>query len=160
MYLKKGNTMAGMPGYIDAHQTEAMDGARGGKGVGPHREGPVGKRGSSGAKNLGKSNATGTVTRSYHESSTGRAGPIKSNERDGTKHVHTKARHSMPGQKAPPTSKGKLGGTIKAAGIDRNKRSAGFQAAIGHASGHPGRMERLSGHAKTHAEGRRKSSMY
>ncbi len=154
-----GNTMNGMPGYINAHQTESMDNARGGKGIGPHREGSIGKRGSSGAKGMASaSEATGTVTKSYKSSSTRSAGAIKGNDSTGAHHVHTKVRGSMPGQKAPPTSKGILGGTVRAAGIDRgsNRRSAGFQAAIGHA----GRMEKLSGKARTSFEGRRKSSMY
>lgn len=156
--LEGGNTMSGMPGYINAHQTESMDHARGGKGFGPRREGPVGKRGSSGAGHMGKSDATGTVTRSYKASSTDSAGSIKGNQNTGAYHVHTKSRSGpMPGQKPPPTSKGILGGTVRRAGIDvHQERSAGFQAAIGH----PGRMERMKGRARTSAEGRRKSSMY
>lgn len=156
--LKSGTTMAGMPGYINAHQTEDMGHAKGGKGFGPHREEYIGKRGSSGAKGMGKG-ATGTTTKDYKSSSTDSAGSIHGNSNTGAHMVHTKNRTtSMPGQKAPPTSKGILGGTVRAAGIDRgsNKRSAGFKAATGHA----GRMESLSGKARTSYEGRRKSSMY
>lgn len=157
---RRGNTMNGMPGYINAHQTESMAHARGGKGFGPHREGSVGKRGSSGAKGMGKeARAGGTTIKSYHECSTAEAGTLKGNDSTGAHHVHTKSKSRMPGQKAPPTSKGILGGTIRKAGID-NVRSKGFQASIGHNGGHRGRMERLSGSAKTHAEGRRKSVMY
>jgi hypothetical protein len=157
---RSGNTMNGMPGYINAHQTESMDHARGGKGFGPHREGPVGKRGSSGAKSMGKSgNATGTTVKNYKSASTDSAGSLHGNSNTGGHHVHTKSRGGpMPGQKPPPTSKGILGGTVRRAGLDvkRNERSSGFQATIGHA----GRMEKLAGRAKTSYEGRRKSSMY
>lgn len=156
--LNGGNTMSGQPGFINAHQTENMGHAKGGQGFGPHREGSVGQHGKSRAKSMGKG-ATGTTTSSYHSDSTGSAGTLKHGSKVGSHHIHTSNRSKvMPGQKPPPTSKGKLGGTIRAAGIDRghNERSAGYQAAIGHA----GRMEKLSGRAKTHAEGRRKSVMY
>jgi hypothetical protein len=156
---KAGNTMNGMPGYINAHQDESMSHAKGGKGFGPHREGPVGKRGSSGAKSMGKSK-TGTTTPSYHADSTRSAGTLKEPNNTGSNKVHTRSTGGpMPGQKPPPTSKGILGGTVRKAGIDQTK-TKGFQAAIGHDTGHKGRMEHLSGRARTHAEGRRKSVMY
>ena len=158
--MKTKNSMNGMPGYINAHQTESLDHARGGKGVGPHREAPIGEKGGSGAKSMAKeSKGCGTVTKDYKSSSIRSAGTLKSNTETGAHHVHTKTRGRMPGQKEPPTSKGILGGTVRKAGID-NVRSKGFQAAIGHNAGHRGRMERLAGSAKTHAEGRRKSVMY
>jgi hypothetical protein len=154
MYLKKGNTLAGMPGYIDADKSSSMDHVRGGKGVGPKREGPIGKKGGSGAKSMGKG-APGTTTPNYHKSATGRAGPIEHDTSSGHEHVHIrKTSHSMPGQKAPPLAKGHMPGAK--GGSSHNKHSAGFQAAIGH----KGRMESLKGHARTHAEGRRKSNMY
>lgn len=74
--LDTGNTMSGMPGHIKAGMTASEGGARGGKGVGPKREGPIGKRGSSGAKYMGKS-APGTMTRSYRSESTGHPGRIE-----------------------------------------------------------------------------------
>jgi|SRR5579862_7276320 len=163
-YLESGNTMSGMPGYIDAHESEAMDGARGGKGVGPHREGAVGKRGSAGAKGKGKGHsAEGTVTASYHHDSTHSAGTLHDSNAVGGNHVHTKSKGSMPGQKAPPTSKGMVGGgTVQKAGIDMKAHKAkNYEAIItGGKEGHRGRMERLKGHTQTHAEGRRKSVMY
>lgn len=149
---RRGNTMNGMPGYINAHQKEDLGGAKGGKGFGPHREGSVGERGGSGAKSMGKDGkATGTMTRSYHASSTGKAGAIKGNATTGEQHVHTGNRSKgMPGQKAPPTAVGKIGGGHeRAAGID-----------LAHAKQSRGKMESLSGRAKTSSEGRRKSVMY
>jgi hypothetical protein len=158
--LKGGSTMAGMPGYINAHQSESMDHARGGKGVGPHREGSVGKRGSSGAKGMGKG-ADGTTTKSYRAASTRSEGTLKGASSTGSHHVHTKERRvSMPGQKAPPTTSGNITG--RRVGIDMAEHRAKNREAIitGGNEGHRGRMERLSGTAKTRSEGRRRSVMY
>jgi len=154
------NTTNGMPGYINAHPSESMDHARGGKGVGPHREGEVGKRGSSGAKGMGKG-AEGTTTKSYRASSTRSAGTLKDASSTGSHRVHTKERRvSMPGQKAPPTTSGNITG--RRVGIDMAEHRAKNREAVvtGGNEGHPGRMERLSGSVRTRAEGRRKSSMY
>lgn len=159
--LESGNTMSGMPGYINAHQSENMDGARGGKGVGPHREAPVGKRGSSGAKHMAKAHeATGTVTKDYRKSSTRSEGTLKDASHTGSHHIHTKTKsHGMPGQKAPPTSFGSITG--QRVGIDMKEHRAKNQEAADHIPrGHAGRMEKLKGHARTSYEGRRKSSMY
>ncbi len=157
--MKTRNSMNGMPGYIDAHQREDMGGAKGGKGFGPHREGPIGERKGSGAKSMAKAaDAPGMATKNYKSASTDSAGTLKPASETGSHKIHTANRtKSMPGQKAPPTSKGILGGTIQKAGID-NARSKGFQAAIGRGSG--GKMEKLRGHTQTSSEGRRKSSMY
>jgi hypothetical protein len=125
--LSRGNTMSGMPGYIDAHQSENMGGARGGKGFGPHREAPVGRHGGHNSVDHPRE-PTGTMVKDYKRSSTGRPGPYKMNTNDGGKHVHTGLHHSVhkqAGQKAPPTAHGII------------------------APGHRGRMERLVGRAKT-----------
>lgn len=160
--LKGGSTMPGMPGYINAHQSESMDHARGGKGFGPHREEEVGKRGSSGAKHMAKAGeATGTVTKSYHSASTRAAGGEKDPNSTGSHHVHTKTKsRSMPGQKPPPTTSGNITG--QRVGIDMKEHQAKNQEAADHLprAGHRGRMERLSGTVKTRSEGRRKSVMY
>lgn len=74
--LKGGSTMPGMPGHICAGQTAAEGGAKGGHGVGPKREGPIGRKGGSGAKSMGKA-APGTTTKSYHAASTGHPGRIE-----------------------------------------------------------------------------------
>lgn len=159
-YLKGGNTMSGMPGYIDADRGSSMDHVRGGKGVGPKREGPIGEKGGSGARHMGKGNS-GTTTPNYHKTTTGRAGPIEHDTSSGHEHKHIrKTSHPMPGQKAPPISSGSITG--RKVGIDmETHRARNREAAVpgGH-EGHPGRMERLKGHARTSMEGRRKSSMY
>jgi hypothetical protein len=157
--LRSGNTMSGMPGYIDAHQREDMGGAKGGKGFGPHREGPVGEKGGSGVKRMAKAGkAPGTVVKNYHASATDSPSSIKSNANTGAHPVHTANRQkSMPGQKAPPTSRGILGGTVKRAGLDAFK-GGGLRAVV--PKGHGGRMEKLAGRARTSFEGRRKSNMY
>lgn len=68
------NTMHGMPGHIKTGQTAASGGMKGGKGEGPKREGPVGKRGSSGPF---PKTAPGTITKSYHADSTGHPGRVE-----------------------------------------------------------------------------------
>ena len=149
---RRGNTMNGMPGYINAEQSEDKGGAKGGKGLGPHREGSIGMRAGSGAKSMAKAaDAKGTVTRNYRTSSTGKAGPLAGNANTGAKHVHTANRtHGMAGGKAPPTARGRIGGGHeKAAGID-----------LAHAKQSRGKMESLRGRAQTSHEGRRKSNMY
>ncbi len=147
---RRGNTMNGMPGYINAHQKEDLGGAKGGKGFGPHREGSIGERGSSGARSLAKaSQAPGMSTKNYKSASTGRAGTIKGNANTGASKVHTRSR-GMAGQKAPPTAVGKIGGGHeRAAGID-----------LAHAKQSRGKMESMTGRARTSSEGRRKSLMY
>jgi hypothetical protein len=67
------NTMKGMPGHIKTGQS-ASEGGKGGKGAGPKREGPIGKRGSSGPF---PSISKGTVTRSYKADSTGHPGRME-----------------------------------------------------------------------------------
>lgn len=42
------NTMKGMPGHINTGANASTGGAKGGSGAGPKREGPIGKKGSSG----------------------------------------------------------------------------------------------------------------
>jgi|SRR5277367_3994581 len=153
--LKTRNTMNGMPGYIDAHEPEDMGGAKGGKGFGPHREGPIGERKGSGAKEMAKAkNAPGMATKNYKSISTDSPGSLHGNENTGTNHQHTANRtHRMPGQKAPPTSRGILGGTVQRAGLNAFK-GGGVKASLGES----GKMEKLK--ARTSSEGRRKSMMY
>jgi hypothetical protein len=89
--LDGGNTMSGMPGYLNAHEPQSSAHMRGGKGVGPKREGSIGRRGGSGARELdhaGKA-ARGTTTGNYKAISTGRPGAIKGNAHTGARHVHT-----------------------------------------------------------------------
>lgn len=152
------NTMNGMPGYIDADKSSSMDHVRGGKGVGPKREGPIGHKGGSGAKSMGKG-APGTTTPNYHKSSTGRAGPIEHDTSSGHEHIHirTGSHRPAPPGKPPPTAHGKLPG---GRGGDTSHPNKAKNMAAAVPKGHPGRMEKLAGRAKFHSEGRRKSTMY
>ncbi len=145
--------MNGMPGYIDASPSSDRipSRAQGGKGFGPHRESSIGQRGGSGAKSLAKAGSSpGMSTKNYKDASTGPAGGIKGNSNLGSHKVHTASKGGMAGQKAPPTSVGRIGGGHEqAAGID-----------LAHAKQSRGKMESVSGRAKTSSEGRRKSMMY
>ena len=71
-----GNTMHGMPGYINAGVSKESGSMKGGKGVGPKREGPIGRKGGSGVERLAKA-APGMSVKSYKAESTGRAGTLK-----------------------------------------------------------------------------------
>lgn len=73
---KSGNTMSGMPGFINAGATKASGGMKGGPSISPKKEGPIGRKGGSGAKSMGKA-APGTTTKSYHAASTGSAGKME-----------------------------------------------------------------------------------
>lgn len=76
--LEGGNTMSGMPGHIDAGMSASSGGMKGGKAFGPHKGGPIGEKGGSGAKSMGKAkDAPGTVVRNYKSASTGRPGTLK-----------------------------------------------------------------------------------
>src|SRR5580693_268081 len=76
--LRSGNTMSGMPGHIDAGMSKDTGGMKGGKAFGPHRGGPIGEKGGSGAKSMGKAkDAPGTTVKNYKSASTGSAGTIK-----------------------------------------------------------------------------------
>lgn len=149
------NTMTGMPGYIDAHPHVEIDGAKGGKGAGPKREGDIGRHRET---ERFKPTAHGTVAKdAIHGEHKGHAGGIKSNQHDGTHHLHSKnvSRGTGGSKKGPPTSHGKIpGGT----GIG-SSHSGTFGKGIGQ-KGHAGRMESLKGRATTSAEGRRKTMMY
>ena len=75
---KSGNTMSGMPGFINAGQTTSSGGAKGGKSISPRKEGPIGRKGGSGAKSMGMAKAaSGTTTKSYRAASTGSAGKLE-----------------------------------------------------------------------------------
>jgi hypothetical protein len=89
--LQSGSTMAGMPGFIKTNQGAAWrDSARGGKGVGPHREGPIGKRGSQNGKLLQRpgAKAAGTMEASYKSKSMGAAGTEARNDQTGRREGH------------------------------------------------------------------------
>lgn len=76
--LEGGNTMSGMPGFIESHASKDSGGMKGGKAFGPHRGGPIGEKGGSGAKSMGKEGkAPGTTVKNYRSASTGSAGTLK-----------------------------------------------------------------------------------
>ncbi len=68
--------MSGMPGFIDAGQTQASGGMKGSSSISPKKGGPIGRKGGSGAKTMGKA-APGTTTKSYRSASTGSAGKLE-----------------------------------------------------------------------------------
>lgn len=152
--LPHHNTMTGMPGYIDAHPHVKIDGAKGGHGAGPKREGLIGRHGES---ERFKATSHGTIAKdAIHGEHKGHVGGIKSNLKDGTHHLHTKnVSHKMTNPGSPPTSHGKIPGGGKHAGIGH---SAG--AKFGTGVGQGGRMEKLKGSVRTASEGRKKSVMY
>jgi hypothetical protein len=76
--IKSGNTMSGMPGHIDAGASKDSGGMKGGKAFGPHRGGPIGEKGGSGAKSMGKADkAPGTTVKNYKSASTSAPGTLK-----------------------------------------------------------------------------------
>jgi len=126
----KESMYSGMPGYVDT----GADGkaqerfARGTSSIGPHSEGPIGKRGkgSTSKRIYGSKGAdSGTMVKSYKAESTNRGGKVY-NTMEGS--------YKRPGSSPHP-----IGGP---------------------AHGHPGRMEHMTGRARTSSEGRKKSRMY
>lgn len=75
----KGNSMKGMPGHIKTGQDTSSGGLASSPGMGPKREGPIGKKGSTGAKHFSASQARGSADKSYRATSTGPAGKIVGN---------------------------------------------------------------------------------
>lgn len=73
---KSGNTMSGMPGFINSGQTKASGGMKGTSSISPKKGGPIGRKGGSGAKGLAKA-APGMSTKSYRAASTGSAGKME-----------------------------------------------------------------------------------
>lgn len=133
-------SLRGMPGYIKTGQsTKGRDLARGHSGIGPHREGDVGQRGhGSTIEKVYHGKHPGTMTHDYKAASTGKAGHYKMSAEGQP----ASEPHGDGGGKSP-MAHARIG--------DTHLRKV---------EGHPGRMEKLSGKAKTHAEGRRKSQMY
>lgn len=72
----KGNSMKGMPGHIKAGQDTSSGGLTNSAGIGPKKEGPIGKKGSTGVKHFSASQARGSADKSYRATSTGPAGKI------------------------------------------------------------------------------------
>ena len=125
----------GMPGYIKTGQDASSGGLATGKGNGPHREGPIGKKGSSGISNMDGSKARGSMDRSYRATSTGPGGSVKSDTNIGSR------------------GSSRLGGSEKE-GPARGKPTRGAPmyggtASVGGSRGGAGKMESLKGRART-----------
>jgi len=115
------NSMKGLPGFIKTGQDASSGGLTNSAGIGPKREGPIGKRGASGSPNMDSGKFRGSSDKSYRATSTGPGGTIQSN-------------------KGQPQSRGKS----EREGPARGKPTSGF-----HQSTHRGKMESLRGRAKT-----------
>jgi len=85
------NSMKGMPGHIKSGQDASDGGLTNSGGIGPKREGPIGKRGSSGSPRMDTAKFRGSSDKSYRATSTGPAGrivkaeSIGKSEREGPK---------------------------------------------------------------------------
>jgi hypothetical protein len=120
----QSNSMKGLPGFIKTGQDKSSGGLVDGKGIGPHREGPIGKRGGSGNPDMDAGKFRGSSDKSYRATSTGPAGRIASNKGEPEKR-----------------------GSSEKEGPARGKPKSGFHQSV--SRGHPGRMESLRGRAKT-----------
>lgn len=126
------NSMKGMRGFIKTSQDKSSGGLKDSSGVGPHREGPIGKKTGATVKNkFDAGKFRGSSDNSYRATSTG-AGKVVSNK--GTPHAR---------------------GAKESEGPQRGKSKSGFQQYGGgpKASFRPGgvgagKMESLRGRAK------------
>lgn len=114
------NSMKGLPGYVKTTQDASDGGLKNKSGIGPHREGSIGKRGSSGAASMDAGKFRGSSDKSYRATSTGPAGKIATNKG------------------APATRSGS-----EKEGPKRGKPTSGFH------QGGSGKMESLRGKART-----------
>ena len=123
----------GMPGFIKTGQDTSSGGLASTKGSGVHREGPIGKRGSAGIKNMDTSKARGSTDKSYRATSTGPGGTVKRDTDIGSRGSSRSGGSEREGpQRGKPTRGApQYGGTAAAP------------------SGHKGRMESMRGRAKT-----------
>lgn len=74
------NSMKGMRGYITTGQDTSDGGLKDKSGIGPKREGPIGKKGGSGAANMDSGKFRGSSDKSYRATSTGKPGRVVSNK--------------------------------------------------------------------------------
>lgn len=82
----QSNSMKGMPGFIKTTQDKSSGGLKDSSGMGPHREGPIGKRSTPGGlhftgKYADNGKFRGSSDKSYRATSTGPAGKIVGNKR-------------------------------------------------------------------------------
>lgn len=79
-------SMKGMPGSIRTGQDASKAGLTQNTGIGPKREGPIGKSGSPGVKGkFSASSSRGSADKSYRATSTGPAGRISSGKLESLK---------------------------------------------------------------------------
>lgn len=75
------NSMKGMPGYITTGQDKSSGGLKDSSGMGPHREGPIGKKtGSSVKGKFDTGKFRGSSDKSYRATSTWAPGRVVSNK--------------------------------------------------------------------------------
>lgn len=122
----QSNSMKGLPGYIKTTQDKSDSGLASSKGVGPKREGSIGRKGDGGNRKFNTAAFGGSSDKSYYGTSTGPAGRIRSN-------------------KGTPQSRPAIDQR------DSGRRSGNNRAPM---QGHPGRMESLKGRFRTSAERR------
>ena len=128
----------GMPGFVKTGQDASSGGLASSKGVGPHREGPIGKRGSSGVLNADTRKAVGSTDKSYRATSTGPGGTVKKDTDIGSRgssRVGGSEREG-PARGKPTRGAPMYGGTASVGSRGTGKASAG-------------KMESLRGRART-----------
>ncbi len=128
--------MHGMPGYVKTGQDGSSGGLASSKGSGPHREGPIGKKGSSGPLYADTQKFRGSSDKSYRATSTGPGGTVKKDTDIGSRGSSRVGGSEREGpQRGKPT---------------RGAPQYGGTASVGsHGTGHKGRMESMKGRAKT-----------
>lgn len=132
----QSNSMKGLPGFIATGQDASDAGLKDSRGMGPHREGPIGRHTGKtvkGAFDTGK--FRGSSDKSYRATSTGPGGKVESNRGE-------------PGKRRASEKEGPQHGKPKTGFHQSNVHTKHF-APGGVGAGHPGRMESLRGRAKT-----------
>lgn len=85
-FSHKANTMKGLPGLIKTGQDASKAGLVQNTGIGPRREGQIGKRGAAGAKShFTAATSRGSADKSYKATSTGPAGRVSGGKMEGLK---------------------------------------------------------------------------
>lgn len=134
------NSMKGLPGFIKTGQDASDAGLKDRTGMGPHREGPIGKRAHPGdahysGKYADNGKFRGSSDKSYRATSTGAAGKVVSNKGE-------------PERRKSSEKEGPARGKPKSGFHQSNVYTKHF-APGGVGAGHPGRMESLRGRART-----------
>lgn len=126
--------MHGMPGFVKTGQDTSAGGLANMKGSGPHREGPIGKKGSSGPLYADQRKFRGSSDKSYRATSTGPGGSVKRDTDIGSRGSSGRGGSEREGpQRGKPT---------------RGAPQYGGTASVG-SRGSGGKMESLRGRAKT-----------